>query len=483
LKANPNESLVDTLLLTGLVGMILLQFLPQLRPEPPTLPVTPPGPSVAEVRRIEERGMVLDASADFSRDTQGAIDPDGRATNPRTVLEDARVALVPPHAVPELKMVWAAVAVSLQQDRLATEALGELARVPENLKAHGPRLDTLTRLAQGQAAKDLPTLVAWFKSLGATDWLGERLKARQAANAGDVMGAEAAVSAARDIARRFVNAHLTVIGLQLGLMLLGLITLVVFPLFVRQRLASRGMRGLHGLTSPFRLDRSRRVLIGWWLFTWIAQFFLARTLAGIGAEGTAKAALQLVATLVNGAIAVAVIVYWGRTEADGGLWAALRLRRQDAPLGLGGLALWFLPAAGFAVVAAQMAAYMSSLVFQQPEQFQQTVQLLMASDDTLSLLLIGLGAIVFAPLGEEILFRGFLYRNFRDSMSRPLAIVLSGVIFGLVHMHPGYFIPLTGIGIALALLYEWTGSLWVPVLAHAAFNAVTLVQVHVTYHF
>ena len=65
---------------------------------------------------------------------------------------------------------------------------------------------------------------------------------------------------------------------------------------------------------------------------------------------------------------------------------------------------------------------------------------------------------------------------------RPAALLLSGAIFGLVHMNLGYFLPLAGLGVALALLYEWSGSLWVPVIAHAAWNAITIASVHLTFH-
>lgn len=39
------------------------------------------------------------------------------------------------------------------------------------------------------------------------------------------------------------------------------------------------------------------------------------------------------------------------------------------------------------------------------------------------------------------------------------------------------FIPLSIFGAALALLYEYTGSIWTPIIAHCIFNTATLINI------
>ena len=70
---------------------------------------------------------------------------------------------------------------------------------------------------------------------------------------------------------------------------------------------------------------------------------------------------------------------------------------------------------------------------------------------------------VFAPLGEELFFRGFFFGSLRNWRGPWLAAVLTGLVFGAIHAGSspvGYLVPLAIFGIGLCLLYEWTGSLY-----------------------
>ncbi len=82
-------------------------------------------------------------------------------------------------------------------------------------------------------------------------------------------------------------------------------------------------------------------------------------------------------------------------------------------------------------------------------------------------------ACVVAPINEELLFRGALFRALRQSLGRGAAYVVSGALFGLMHGNWAGFLPLAVLGAALALAYEQTGDIRVPILAHALFNLNT----------
>jgi membrane protease YdiL (CAAX protease family) len=83
---------------------------------------------------------------------------------------------------------------------------------------------------------------------------------------------------------------------------------------------------------------------------------------------------------------------------------------------------------------------------------------------------------VLAPIAEEMFFRGFVFSGLRSRMTLWPAALISGLVFGLVHAPTGIttVIPLAVLGVALAWLYDKTGSLWPPILAHAINNGLAL---------
>jgi membrane protease YdiL (CAAX protease family) len=84
--------------------------------------------------------------------------------------------------------------------------------------------------------------------------------------------------------------------------------------------------------------------------------------------------------------------------------------------------------------------------------------------------LLGPVVVLAAPLGEETLFRGFLYKGLRSRLPMAPAALLSGIVFGLVH---GYWLLIPAlfvVGAGLAVIYERRGSLLASMTAHATFN-------------
>jgi len=86
-------------------------------------------------------------------------------------------------------------------------------------------------------------------------------------------------------------------------------------------------------------------------------------------------------------------------------------------------------------------------------------------------------ACVLAPLYEELLFRAGLYRFCRQHLGRTTALILSGALFGAVHANWASFLPLALLGIILALIYETTGDIRAPIIAHGLFNLNTVLIV------
>jgi CAAX protease family protein len=82
---------------------------------------------------------------------------------------------------------------------------------------------------------------------------------------------------------------------------------------------------------------------------------------------------------------------------------------------------------------------------------------------------------LFAPIGEEMFFRGFLYRALRQRLDVTPAVLISAAAFGAAHVYP-LVIPVIFVdGVILALLYEKRRSLLACIAAHAANNLIILV--------
>ena len=82
--------------------------------------------------------------------------------------------------------------------------------------------------------------------------------------------------------------------------------------------------------------------------------------------------------------------------------------------------------------------------------------------------------VLLAPLAEEVTFRGLIYRIFRQSMLPRSAILLSALIFGLMHVELGKAMWAFLLGLVAAAAYEQTRSLLTPFLIHGLFNAVPI---------
>jgi len=98
------------------------------------------------------------------------------------------------------------------------------------------------------------------------------------------------------------------------------------------------------------------------------------------------------------------------------------------------------------------------------------------------MLLAFVAAVLLAPLAEELLFRGLLYRALRRRQSVAVAALVSSLTFAFIHSEivvsqPLALINLTLLGVLWAVLYERTGSLIVPMIAHGVFNLLSVAQV------
>ncbi len=87
--------------------------------------------------------------------------------------------------------------------------------------------------------------------------------------------------------------------------------------------------------------------------------------------------------------------------------------------------------------------------------------------------LLGVLAILAAPLCEEFLFRGLVFRSLRRTLPLGISVFASAAIFAVIH--PGVSMaPVFVLGLVSALSFEATGLLLAPVLAHAVYNGIVM---------
>lgn len=98
--------------------------------------------------------------------------------------------------------------------------------------------------------------------------------------------------------------------------------------------------------------------------------------------------------------------------------------------------------------------------------------------DPSSFFLTSIGLLIVAPFAEELLFRGFIQRIFARNMNASLAIVLSGMLFGLGHFNLTILPSVAALGILFGFIFHAARSLWAPIIAHAIFNLYSLIRLY-----
>lgn len=140
-------------------------------------------------------------------------------------------------------------------------------------------------------------------------------------------------------------------------------------------------------------------------------------------------------------------------------------------MGVGMLAgLVFLPAA---LLSQRGCQWVMETLFRMKAEPQHLVEeLLKSSTPSSHVIFIGVLAVLVAPVVEEILFRGILYPTLKRTGHPWLAAIGVSLFFGAFHMNLMSLLPLALFSMVLIFLYERTGNLLAPILAHGTFNLV-----------
>ncbi|MGE3799634.1 MAG: lysostaphin resistance A-like protein, partial [Candidatus Kapaibacterium sp.] len=97
------------------------------------------------------------------------------------------------------------------------------------------------------------------------------------------------------------------------------------------------------------------------------------------------------------------------------------------------------------------------------------------------MLILAFFAIAIVPAcSEELLFRGIAQRSFEDRLKPFAAMIITGLLFGLVHLQPTNLIPLTGLGIFFGFIAWASRSIWPTIIGHLLFNGTQVLVVNLS---
>lgn len=115
----------------------------------------------------------------------------------------------------------------------------------------------------------------------------------------------------------------------------------------------------------------------------------------------------------------------------------------------------------------------------QEDQLEKLTFMLLKVDNIPGLLLNLLMIAVLPALGEELIFRGCLQKIFTDwTKNYHWGIWLAAALFSAIHFQFYGFLPRMLLGALFGYMLVWSGSLWVPVIAHFINNAAAVIAAY-----
>lgn len=218
-----------------------------------------------------------------------------------------------------------------------------------------------------------------------------------------------------------------------------------------------------GATRPYPFGLAAGIALGAYLLSSILVLVVARA---------TEALAPRLSMMAVGLLPAVIATIWMRQRIRRGQMTAPRRALRE---GLGTFAV----ATAVSIPLSMLSMFLMKTFHQEP-QIQSVLALAIDKKDPSNLWVVAAYGIVLAPLLEETLFRGLLYPAIRDATGGGrrgvwVGILASAALFALVHDSTFATLPLFGLAIVLAWVFEKTDSLATVILGHAFFNASSMV--------
>ena len=127
-----------------------------------------------------------------------------------------------------------------------------------------------------------------------------------------------------------------------------------------------------------------------------------------------------------------------------------------------------------AVILSDELNLLVNMVIPMPDSFLQ-VEAMLKPENPLSLALLIFTIVILAPVGEEILFRGFLQKYLENTWGDiTKAILFSSLFFAVIHFNPYWMIQIYSLGVLLGFLAWRTNSVIPCIIFHVIINGTSL---------
>jgi membrane protease YdiL (CAAX protease family) len=175
---------------------------------------------------------------------------------------------------------------------------------------------------------------------------------------------------------------------------------------------------------------------------------------------------------------LSVVVYVLSLAITIGLpWLIRRLRTTSSDLGLQRFPSWL--ELGITPVAFLVYVFISAILTALAAQFLLFIDFEQAQETGFDQLgqnyeyvLAFLTLVILAPIAEEVLFRGYLFGKLRKHAPVWVAIIVTSLLFAVVHGAWNVGIDVFALSIVLCLLRVWLKSIWAPILLHMLKNGI-----------
>lgn len=362
----------------------------------------------------------------------------------------------------------------------------EMARIIRKLKAAKPAdeqrmgnaLEKIYLTSKADKSQE-PELEKVFKDTFPTGWYRDAVLYRLYKVAGDQPKMESLRTTIMNSGEELIFRLMVLFLAGAFACLIGVITIIV-QLFILPRHIGNPEDEKGGASAvPWGLGTVYSIFI-MWLATQLIVGGFAQALiksSGIMKAGALQAALATALVyLVSNGPGLLYIYFFACKPNNVDLWETLRVRfrtdkRGPIRLFLTGILAWCAALPMVLVSYAIAAKFLGSQGSSNP-----VIGLVMdaaRSSDYIAVIMFYMTLGVLAPLCEETLFRGFLYRSFRKYIGVGTSLLLSAALFGAVHLDPGAVLPLMCLGWVFGFVYERSRSLVPSMVAHGCWNSGT----------
>jgi membrane protease YdiL (CAAX protease family) len=227
------------------------------------------------------------------------------------------------------------------------------------------------------------------------------------------------------------------------------------------RLATLGLGFIALVVAQF----TALLALAWWLGRGLSQ------MPDFSGDGVAVTLIIFVSTPIQ------LLLFAVFTRAKGGFMAYLGLiwpRRSEVIIGVAAIVAL--------IIAGNALSWLLGNNIITP--FQSDIFRTAAAAGMLPLFLLWVAVIVLTPIGEETLFRGFLFRGWlRAPRDAWWVIVITAAVWALIHIQYDWYV--TGQIFAFGLVLGWmrwaTGSTLLTILLHALINCEGMLETFVAH--